>query len=64
MKHLLLDLARLECRLASLALAGGNHQLKTELVTRALWLLRLRDASRAGEAAETIFHSTRRSSIR
>jgi hypothetical protein len=46
-KHLLLDLAKLECRLASLALASGNAQLTSELLTRASWLLRLRNASQA-----------------
>ena len=47
MKHLLLDLAALECRLAALASAGGNLQLRDELLLRACHLLRLRDASQA-----------------
>jgi hypothetical protein len=42
-KHLLLDLASLECRLASLALAGGNPKLGADLLSRAFDLLRLRD---------------------
>jgi hypothetical protein len=46
-KHLLLDLVRLECRLASFALAGGNKELSAELLSRAFYLLRLRDQSRA-----------------
>jgi hypothetical protein len=44
-KHLLLDLATLECRLAALASAGGNPRLRDELLDRAYHLLRLRDAS-------------------
>jgi hypothetical protein len=46
-KHLLYDLASIECRLAALALAGGKVREGTELLSRAMWLLRLRDASRA-----------------
>jgi hypothetical protein len=45
-KHLLLDLASIECRLAALALAGGKVRQGSELLSRAMWLLRLRDASR------------------
>lgn len=45
MGHLLLDLATLECRLAALAIAGGNPRQGSELLSRAVWLLRLRDAS-------------------
>jgi hypothetical protein len=52
-KYLLLDLATLECRLASLALAGGNDQLGAELLARASHLLGLRDASRG--AAERLW---------
>ena len=45
MGHLLLDLAKLECRLAAFAIAGGNSRQGAELLSRAVWLLRLRDAS-------------------
>jgi hypothetical protein len=44
-KHLLLDLAAIECRLASFALAAGNPRLGAALLARAFTLLRLRDAS-------------------
>jgi hypothetical protein len=42
-KHLLLDLATLECRLASFAMAGGNPRLGGELIARACYLLGLRN---------------------
>jgi hypothetical protein len=45
-KQLLLDLAAVECRLASFALAGGDNRGGAALLSRAIWLLRLRDASR------------------
>jgi hypothetical protein len=44
-KHLLLDLASLECRLAAMALAGGDRRKTAKLLARAMWLLRLRGPS-------------------
>jgi hypothetical protein len=41
-KKLILDLANLECRLASLALAAGNDRKGSELLARAMWYLRQR----------------------
>jgi hypothetical protein len=49
-KHLLLDLATLECRLASFALAGGNPRLGGELLSRAYYLLGLRNPNAVAPA--------------